>query len=146
MLLNKRADYDLGRNAVYIFVACVFLTFVFLMVYSVVVNAREKSLMTKDFIEGSAIKYGLINGKNCFRSEKYNFPVIDLNKFITDRLSECTKETGKSVKIRLYDKDKIVKEEIHNKIGGYKRRDDSALVLVDDNGLKLMQMRIEYGG
>ena len=144
-MLNKRADYDLGRNAVYIFVACVFLTFVFLMIYSVLVNAREKSLMTKDFNEGSAIKYGLIHSNKCFRSDKYNFPVIDINKFTADRLSECTKEIGRSVKVSLYDGNKIIKEEIHNKIGGYKRRDDSGLVLVDNYGLRLMQMRLEYG-
>ncbi|MBI4155015.1 hypothetical protein HY498_02945 [Candidatus Woesearchaeota archaeon] len=146
LILNKKGDYDLGRKALYIFMASVFLTFVFVTFYGLLVNMKAETFKTKDFIEGSAIKYVLTHSSNCFASDLYKIPVIDLNKFTSENLRKCTSNFKKSIKINLFDGGKLFKSEITNGIGGYKRRDDKALVLVDNNGeLKTLVMGLEYG-
>lgn len=143
---NKRGDFDLGQMALYVFMASVFLTFIFLTFYGLLVNLKAETFKTKDFIEGSAIKYTLIHSKDCFASDDYEIPIIDSNKFTSEILKDCTKGIEKSVKAVLFDKGNIFRSEISNGVGGYRRRGDSALVLVNDNGkVRPMVMKLEYG-
>ncbi len=144
-MINKKGDYDFGRKVLYIFMALVFLTLLFVAFIVVLNSIKEESFKTKDFIEGSAIKYTLTHSTNCFASDKYETPVIDIGKFKSENLEKCTKELKRYIRAGLFVDGKLFKDWISNQVGGYKTRTDSALVFVEDNGLKPMEMRLEYG-